>query len=89
MGTKDYLTGPQNSNPVPLLKLVQVRAVVLVDASAVFEYRVAGHNPGALSQLRGAEEILMKTVSLPNSLSPAREGAVQGVGIALCHSHLY
>ena len=85
----DYLTGPQNSNPVPLLKLVQIRAVVLVDAPAVLEYRVAGHNPGALSQLRGTEESPMKTAALPSSLSPAREGAVQSVGIALCHPHLY
>ena len=38
--------GPDDADAVALLQLVEVRAVVLVDAAAVAQDRVAGHYPG-------------------------------------------
>ena len=65
---------PDDADAVALLELVEVCAVVLVDAAAVAEDGVAGHDPRAVAQLGGG----------------GGEGRrrLQRVGVARRHAHL-
>ena len=50
-GTAEHF--PDDADAVSLLEFVEVCAVVLVDAAAVAQDGVAGHDPGAVAQLGG------------------------------------
>lgn len=45
--------GPQHPHAILLLQLIQVSAVVLINAAAVLQNAIPGHDPGAMPELGG------------------------------------